>query len=161
EVGLPEGSRRRTPGLRREEVAHLAGVSTTWYTWLEQKRPIKVSASVLENLARVLNLDDTERTQLFQLALRQPAAAARAENAAISPLMQRLLDQMEGMAAFIMGPRWDVLAWNLAARAFFFDFASIHPEQRNLVWLVFTNPAMRTLMVDWPTRAQDVLARFR
>lgn len=161
EVGLPQGPRRRTPGLRREEVAHLAGISPTWYTWLEQKRPIKVSANVLENLARVLKLDDTERMQLFQLALRQPVAPARAHNQEISPLMQRLLDQMEGIAAFIMGPRWDVLAWNLAARAFFFDFESVPPAQRNLVWLVFINPAMRTLMADWPTRAQDVLARFR
>jgi transcriptional regulator with XRE-family HTH domain len=161
EAGLAAGARRRTPGLRREEVAQLAGVSATWYTWLEQKRPIKASVSVLNNLARVLKLDDTERTQLFQLALRQPAFDSTPRQTAISPLIQRLLDQMENMAVFVIGARWDVLAWNRGARAFFFDFESVPSEERNLVWLVFTSPAVRALMVDWPTRAQDVLARFR
>jgi transcriptional regulator with XRE-family HTH domain len=161
DAGLAEGPRRRTPGLRREEVAQLAGVSATWYTWLEQKRPIKVSAAVLESLSRVLKLDETERMQLFQLALRQPLIAASPSRHQISPLIQRLIDQMEGMAAFIIGSRWDVLAWNRAARAFFCDFVSIPAAERNLVWLVFTNPLVRGLMVDWPTRARDVLARFR
>jgi transcriptional regulator with XRE-family HTH domain len=161
EAGLTAGTRRRTPGLRREEVAQLAGVSATWYTWLEQKRPIKVSANVLNNLARVLKLDEIERTQLFQLALRHPVFDSAPRRVAISPLIQRLLDQMGSIAAFVIGSRWDVLAWNQAARAFLFDFDSVPPEQRNLVWLTFTSPAVRALMVDWPTRAQDVLARFR
>ncbi len=161
EAGLPAGQRRRTPGLRREEVAQLAGVSVTWYTWLEQRRPIGVSATVLESLARVLRLSSIERTQLFQLALRQPALDSTPRQEEISPLVRRLLDRMESFPAFIMGGRWDVLAWNRAARAFMLDFQKLAAAERNLLWLTFTNSAMRSLLVDWPTRAQDVLARFR
>lgn len=161
DVGLPPGPRRRTPGLRREEVAQLAGISATWYTWLEQKRPIKVSVTVLNNLARVLKLNAIEKMQLFNLALRYPAVDRLAHRPAISPVIQRTLDQMATVAGFIQGPRWDVLAWNRAARAFFFDFTTVTADERNLVWLTFTHPALKSLMVDWPTRAQDVLARFR
>ncbi len=161
DVGLHPGPRRRTPGLRREEVAQLAGISATWYTWLEQKRPVKVSVNVLGNLARVLKLNAAEKIQLFNLAMRYPAADRLPHRPAISALIQRTLDQMETLAGFIMGPRWDVLAWNRAAQAFFFDFATVPADERNLVWLTFTSPAVKSLMVDWPTRAQDVLARFR
>ena len=136
-------------------------MSATWYTWLEQKRAIKVSISVLDKLAHVLRLNSVERVQLFQLALRQPDTDSTALRETVSPVMQRVLDQMDIIAAFIVGPRWDVLAWNVAARAFFFDFEQVAADERNLVWLVFTNSALRSLMVDWPTRAQDVLARFR
>jgi len=109
EIGLLTSRRRRTPGLRREELAQLAGMSSTWYTWLEQKRPIKVSVNVLDNLARVLRLDPIERVQLFQLALRQPAVDPASRGEEVSPLIQRTLDRMDSVAAFIMGPRWDVL----------------------------------------------------
>ncbi len=158
---LPAPQRRRTPGLRREEVAHLARISVTWYTWLEQKRPISVSVSTLDSLARVLKLDPIERTQLFQLALRQPVADSTFQRETVSPRFQRMLDHNAGMPAFVMGRRWDVLAWNQAARAFLFDFEQLPPDERNLVWLIFTNSALRSLIVDWPTRARDVLARFR
>jgi transcriptional regulator with XRE-family HTH domain len=161
EAGLPAGQRRRTPGLRREEVAQLAGVSVTWYTWLEQRRPIAVSASVLESLARVLRLSSIERTELFQLALRQPALDSTPRVEEISPLVRRLLDRMESFPALIIGARWDILAWNRAARAFMLDFQKLAAAERNLLWLTFTNSAMRSLLVDWPTRAQDILARFR
>jgi transcriptional regulator with XRE-family HTH domain len=161
EAGLPAGSRRRTPGLRREEVAQLAGMSTTWYTWLEQKRAIKVSAGVLENLARVLRLDPIERVQLFQLARQQPDLQIHAQRETVSPILRRTIERMENVAAAVMGARWDVLAWNTAARAFFFDFESVAPRERNLVWLTFTNPVLRLRLVDWPSRAQDILARFR
>src|SRR5271155_306780 len=89
DVGLPAARRRRTPGLRREEIAHLAGISVTWYTWLEQKRPIRVSAGALDNLACVLQLDSTERIQLFQLALRQPVIDSTSERETVSPRIQR------------------------------------------------------------------------
>jgi transcriptional regulator with XRE-family HTH domain len=161
DAGLRPGLRRRTPGLRREEVAQLAGISATWYTWLEQKRPVKVSADVLNNLARVLKLNAIEKIQLFHLAQRHPAPDRSPHRPQVSPLIQRTLNQMETTAGFIMGPRWDVLAWNRAAAAFFFDFDAVPVDERNLVWLTFTSPALHTLMVDWPTRAQDVLARFR
>ena len=161
EVGLPATNRRRTPGLRREEVAQLAGVSATWYTWLEQKRPIGVSSSVLENLARVLRLDPAERMQLFQLALRQPVLDNSSRPETVSPLLRRLLDQTDAVPAFVLGRRWDVLAWNRAARAFFFDFEQVPANERNTLWLFFTNPVLRSLIVDWRSRAQDTLARFR
>ncbi len=119
DVGLPTASRRRTPGLRREEVAQLAGMSVTWYTWLEQARPICASAEMLDNLARVLRLEGIERVQLFQLGLRDPVLDSKPKARRISPLLKQMLDQMEHLPAFILSPRWDVLAWNLAAEAFF------------------------------------------
>jgi transcriptional regulator with XRE-family HTH domain len=160
DVGLSASSRRRTAGLRREEVAQLAGISVTWYTWLEQKRPIKVSSGTLDNLARVLRLDSVERIQLFQLALRQPVVDIACQRETVSPLLQRMLDQT-AMPAFVLGRRWDVLAWNLSARAFLLDFLRVSADERNLVWLYFTDRALRSLMVDWPTRAQAVIALFR
>jgi transcriptional regulator with XRE-family HTH domain len=160
-VGLPTTPRRRTPGLRREEVAQLAGMSATWYTWLEQARPVSVSTGTLDSLARVLRLDATERVQLFQLALRQPKFESKSQRRRISPLLEQLLYQNERLPAFVMGPRWDVLTWNFAARAFWMDFQTIPIEERNLVWLLFTDPGLRSLLVDWPNRAQDGLARFR
>jgi transcriptional regulator with XRE-family HTH domain len=160
DVGLPATNRRRTPGLRREEVAQLAGVSATWYTWLEQKRTIGVSSGVLENLARVLRLDPAERMQLFQLALRQPVLDSPSRPETVSPLIRRLLDQTDPIPAFVLGRRWDVLAWNRAALAFFLDFEQVPANERNMLWLVFTNSKLRSLIVDWPTRAKDTLARF-
>jgi transcriptional regulator with XRE-family HTH domain len=161
DVGLPATNRRRTPGLRREEVAQLAGVSATWYTWLEQKRPIGVSSAVLDNLARVLRLDPAERTQLFQLALRQPLLDSPSKPETVSPLIRRLLDKTDPIPAFVLGRRWDVLAWNRAALAFLLNFEQVPANQRNMLWLVFTNSVLRSLIVDWRTRAQDTLARFR
>jgi transcriptional regulator with XRE-family HTH domain len=160
DVGLSASPRRRTAGLRREEVAQLAGISVTWYTWLEQKRPITVSRATLANLARVLRLDPVERLQLFQLALRRPAVDSTHRRETVSPLLQRMLDQTN-MPCFVWGRRWDVLAWNLSVRAFYFDFEKVSADERNLVWLIFTRPELRSLMVDWPTRAQAVIARFR
>jgi transcriptional regulator with XRE-family HTH domain len=161
DVGLRETNRRRTPGLRREEVAQLAGVSATWYTWLEQKRPIGVSSGVLDNLARVLRLDPAERMQLFQLALRQPVLESPSKRETVSPLIRRLLDQTDPVPAFVIGRRWDVLAWNRAALAFFFDFEQVPSNERNTLWLIFTNPTLRSLLVDWRSRGQDTVARFR
>jgi hypothetical protein len=139
----------------------LAGVSATWYTWLEQKRPIGVSSGVLDNLARVLRLDSAERMLLFQLALRQPVLDSPSKAETVSPLIRRLLDQTDPIPAFVLGRRWDVLAWNRAALAFFLDFEQVPANERNMLWLVFTNSKLRSLIVDWPTRAKDTLARFR
>jgi transcriptional regulator with XRE-family HTH domain len=162
DVGLVATPRRRSPGLRREEVAQLAGISASWYAWLEQKRAIRVSPRTLDNLARVLKLDPAERIQLFQLALRQPVIEGTSQREHISEATQRMLDQLDSIPAFIRGRRWDILAWNRAARAFFFDFEKVPLNERNLVWLFFTHPALRLLIgVDWRTRTQDVLARFR
>ena len=161
EVGLPATNRRRTAGLRREEVAQLAGMSATWYTWLEQKRPIRVSPGVVDSLARVLRLDPVERIQLFQLALRQPVCDSTPRPEVVSPLIARLLGQAPAMPRVVIGRRWDVLAWNRAARAFLFDFEKVPLDQRNMLWIMFTRSEFRSLMVDWPARAQDTLARFR
>ncbi len=160
-IGFPAAHRRRTPGLRREEVAQLAGMSATWYTWLEQRRPISVSRGMLDNLARVLQLNPVERIQLFRLARREPAIDSTPQRETVSPRFQRMLDQSDIMPSFVMGRRWDVLGWNRAARAFFLDFEQVPPDERNLVWLLFTHPALRSLVVEWSTRAQDTLARFR
>jgi transcriptional regulator with XRE-family HTH domain len=161
DVGLPATSRRRTPGLRREEVAQLAGVSATWYTWLEQKRPIGVSSGVLDNLARVLQLNPVERMQLFQLALRQPIIDSAPRREKVSPLIERMLHQTEEIPAVVMGRRWDVLSCNRGARAFLFDFEQVPSNERNLLWLMFTKFEYRSLIVDWIERARDTLARFR
>ena len=161
DVGLPATNRRRTPGLRREEVAQLAGVSATWYTWLEEKRPIGVSSGVLDSLARVLRLDPAERMQLFQLALRQPVLESLSKRETVSPLIRRLLDKTDPIPTFVLGRRWDVLAWNRAALAFYLDFEQVLANERNLLWLIFTNSTLRSSIVDWRTRAQDTLARFR
>ena len=161
DIGLPATNRRRTAGLRREEVAQLARMSVTWYTWLEQKRPIKVSEGMLHNLASVLRLDAIERKQLFRLALRQPVVDSTSRRETVSPRLQRMIDYNGGMPTFVIGRRWDVLAWNLAARALFFDFEQVPAAERNIVWLYFTNSALRATIVDWPTRARDALARFR
>jgi transcriptional regulator with XRE-family HTH domain len=115
-IRFPAAHRRRTPGLRREEVAQLAGMSATWYTWLEQRRPISVSPGMLDNLACVLQLNPVERIQLFRLARREPAIDSTPQREAISPRFQRMLDQSDIMPSFVMGRRWDVLGWNRAAR---------------------------------------------
>ena len=161
DVGLPATIRRRTTGLRREEVAQLAGVSATWYTWLEQKRPIGVSSGVLDNLARVLRLDPAERMQLFQLALRQPVLDSPIRSEMVSPLIRRLLDRSDQIPAFVLGRRWDVLAWNRAALGFYLDFEQVPANERNLLWLIFTDSTLRSSIVDWRSRGQDTLARFR
>src|SRR5260370_36879227 len=155
EVGLPETRRRGTPGLRREEVAQLAGMSATWYTWLEQKRPIGVSSGVLDKLARVLLLDPAERLQLFTLALRQPVLDSPLKPETVSPLIRRIVEQMDPIPALVLGRRWDVLAWNTGARAFFLDFERVPTNERNMLWLVFTNPALRSLVVDWRGVGQE------
>jgi hypothetical protein len=160
-VGFPAAPRRRTPGLRREEVAQLAGMSATWYTWLEQRRPISVSPGMLDNLARVLQLNPVERIQLFRLARREPVIDSTPRRETVSPRFQRMLDQTDIMPAFVIGRRWDVLGWNRAARAFLLDFEQVPADERNMVWLIFTHPALRSLVVEWSTRAQDTLARFR
>ena len=161
DVGLPPGTRRRTPGLRREEVSTLAGISATLYTWLEQGRDIGVSSRVLDSVARVLKLDSLERTRLFQLAMRQPPLDRAARKPSVSPLLKRLIDNISATPVLVMGRRLDVLAWNYAARAFFVDFETIPPGERNLLWLFFTNRTMRSRYVDWAARAQHVLAQFR
>jgi transcriptional regulator with XRE-family HTH domain len=161
DVGLPSGGRRRTPGLRREEVALLAGVSVSWYTWLEQGRPINVSLDVLDALARVLRLDDAEHAHLLALAGHPGKPATHAGPEEAPDWAVRLLAVVDPCPAYVLGPRWDYLAWNAAHRRLFPDIDTLPPEERNLVWTVFANPSARSLIVDWEDEARRVLSQYR
>lgn len=161
QVGLPVGKRRRTPGLRREELALLAGVGATWYTWLEQGRDITVSTQALESLARALQLDADEQTHLFILAREQlPATPFPAEDK-VDPALQLILDTMGVYPAYVVCSSWNIIAWNQAACQVYADFSTMSPRERNLLWLLFTNRRQRTLFVDWEEEAQRSLAAFR
>ncbi len=161
QVGLPTGIRRRTPGLRREEVAIAAGVSTTWYTYLEQGRDIRVSRSVLESIADALHLNQDERMHLFLLAEPPAPAPCPLPDKALPPAYQLVLDGLEDYPAYIRGRRMDILAWNKAACAVFGDFAMIPEQERNLLWLLFTDTPFRRLFVDSDSLAQEMVEIFR
>jgi transcriptional regulator with XRE-family HTH domain len=162
--GFPAGSRRRAKGLRREEVAQLAGISPTWYTWIEQGREANVSADVLDRLARTLRLSRGARAYVFELAgRRDPHGAALEEDAASELLIGMLADI--GIPAYIMGRTWDMLAWNKAAAALFAGWldkpAKAHEPPRNLLRFVFLRPQTRKFLADWETRARRITAEFR
>ena len=161
-AGVLTGARRRARGLLREEVATIAGVSLTWYTWLEQARPIKPSVQVLGSLARALRLSDVERTHLFRLARPdlEPSPAAQLATAVSSPL-QRTMDGLAPNPAYAVNAVWDVIGWNKPVELVFGDFAAIDAERRNLVHLIFCDPAWRTLLRDWETISIFVVAQFR
>jgi transcriptional regulator with XRE-family HTH domain len=160
EVGLPPGSRRRTPGLRREEVAILAGVGTTWYTWLEQGREIRPSNEVLSALAQVLRLDPAERNHLFSLYDRPTPDRRRPGAEPVGEPLRRMLDGLAGQPAFVLGWRWDILAWNRAAELVMGPYAGLDGVRPNVLDLLFSDPARR-LFVDWESVAQGALATFR
>ncbi|MER8952561.1 helix-turn-helix transcriptional regulator [Mesorhizobium sp. M0833] len=160
-TGMSTGLRRRTPGLRREEVAMIAGVGTTWYTWLEQGRDVRPSAEVLTALSRALRLDTAEQRHLFILAGRpQPERRVDAPEKVDSPLLH-MLQSLVLQPAYVLGRRWDVLAWNSAAAAVFGDYGLLEGDARNIVHMVFTSPQHRRLLVDWEELARAVLASFR
>jgi transcriptional regulator with XRE-family HTH domain len=161
QVGLPHGSRRRTPGLRRAEVAQLAGVSADWYTWLEQGRPIKASAQVLENLVQIFQLDANERKHLFFLAHQQPPPEISIKAETVSTSLQYFLDHQGINPAFVSGRGWDIVAWNEAACVVFGDFRLMTIRECNKIWRVFTEPSYRHLFVDWEKDARRMLAQFR
>lgn len=159
QVGLPGGARRRTPGLRREELAALAGVGVTWYTWLEQGRDIGVSADFLDRLARVLSLSAAERHHLFLLAHNRPPVEQGKTWCTVPPLVLRLMHDLPH-AAYILNLRWDILAFNSAADALF-GFARHEPIQRNLLWLMFMDPDLRAAFADPQAQTAQVISRFR
>jgi transcriptional regulator with XRE-family HTH domain len=147
--------------LRREEVAQIAGVSVAYYTWLEQARDLHVSKSVLENIAKALQLSVDERLHLFQLAnqLYMPEPSMRRES--INPLLQRMLDNQGSSPALLVGHYCDLLAWNRVACEVFCDFETIPEQERNLVWLIFTHKGFRQRIVNWEEYAQDATAVLR
>src|ERR1700758_2753712 len=158
--GFPP-KRRRTPGLRREEVAQRANISPTWYTWLEQGRGGAPSADVLDRLARALMLTDVEREHLFLLGLGRPPEARYRKSEGVTPRLQRVLDALDPSPALIRTATWDVIAWNRAASALLLDYGALPPEQRNMLRFVFLDPRARSSHYDWESVARFVLGAFR
>ena len=158
-VGLADGRRRRTPGLRREEVAELAGISTDWYVRLEQGRTVNPSNATIDALARALALDAQEHAHLRKLAGRAPARSFIRET--VPPTLRRIIEGLPH-PAYVTGQRWDVLAWNDAANELFCDFGAVPKAEQNILWFVFADPRARALFGDsWPSVARAMLAQFR
>jgi transcriptional regulator with XRE-family HTH domain len=153
--------RRRTPGLRREEVAQRANVSATWYTWLEQGRGGAPSADVLDRIARAMMLTDVEREHLFLLGLGRPPEVRYRVPEGISPRLQRLLDTLETSPAFIRTATWDVIAWNKAAATVLTDYGTLPEGQRNVLRMIFHDSRIRAAQSNWESVARYVVASFR
>ncbi len=160
DVGLPPGGRRRTPGLRREEVAQLAGVGVTWYTWLEQGRDINVSTQVLDAISRTLRLDRLERNHLYTLA-GAPLAPGKVECSVLTPTTMRVLEQLSPYPASVLNRRYDVLAWNAAYRDIFLELDEYPVEERNLLWLAFTEHDWKCAFLDSDDLHAALVAGFR
>ncbi|MEW2508852.1 helix-turn-helix transcriptional regulator [Streptomyces sp. NPDC046870] len=160
QVGLPRGVRRRTPGLRREEVAHLSAVGVTWYTWLEQARDIQVSVQVLDALARALRLDASERAHLFQLAgATDPTPAANCPS--VTPALRAMLTGLEPIPACIQNSRYDILAYNRTYARLLGDLDAVPPEDRNCMLLVHTNKEWQAAVVHLEKTQRLMAARLR
>src|SRR5271154_5632899 len=155
------GARRRTPGLRREEVAQRANISPTWYTWLEQGRGGAPSAEVLDRIARALMLTDVEREHVFLLGLGRPPEVRYRATDGITPRLQRVLDALEPSPALIRTATWDVVAWNHAATEMLTDYGSLPPDQRNVLRFIFLDPRVRAAQDDWESVARFVVGAFR
>jgi transcriptional regulator with XRE-family HTH domain len=153
--------RRRTPGLRREEVAHRASISPAWYTWLEQGRGGAPSADVLERISHALMLTSVEREHLFLLGLGHPPEARYRSNEGVTPRLQRVLDTMNPCPALIRTATWDVVAWNRAATVMLMDYGAVEPAQRNVLRNMFLNPGARAMQYDWASVARFVVGAFR
>ncbi|MCX7627323.1 MAG: helix-turn-helix transcriptional regulator [Methylophilaceae bacterium] len=162
--GFPAGARRRTRGLRREEVAQLAGISPTWYTWLEQGREVSVSADTLDRLAEALKLSRSERNYLFDIAGRRDPRGSTQDADSVPDTLLAALMQID-LPAYVLGRTWDVLAWNRAAADLFHGWLNLAaPEgapKPNLLRFVFQHPEARRFVVDWEARARRLVAEFR
>ncbi len=160
-AGLQAGSRRRTSGLRREEVALLSGVSVTWYTWLEQARDIKPSRQVLDALSRTLQLSTAEHRYVLRLTGHQPEHLVEGSPTALPAHVQDLLDALGQSPAYAITDNWSIVGWNRAYERFYPHIALVDRAERNLLWLVFTEPHVRELLADWRTDSLRFLAEFR
>ncbi len=154
-------ARRRTPGLRREEIAQRAHVSVTWYTWLEQGRGGPPSPEALERIATALALDDDQREHAFLLAGHRPPRPRLDDAAPVSPRLQRVLDALSTSPAYVKSSTWDVLAWNRAAARVLTDYGELAPEQRNILRLFFLRPAAGLVPTYWERTARFIVATFR
>ncbi|MCF3148615.1 helix-turn-helix transcriptional regulator [Streptomyces platensis] len=160
QVGLPRGARRRTPGLRREEVAHLGAVGVTWYTWLEQARDIHVSPQVLDAVARALLLDRAERSHLFALAGAVDPMPGR-ECTGVTRELWQLLHQLTPFPAVVQNSRFDILAYNRTYGRLLCDLDAVPEEDRNCMWLAFTHPVWRAGLGDLEATLRVMAAKFR
>ena len=159
-VGLRPGPRRRTPGLRREELAQLSGISVTWYTWLEQGRRISVSRQVIESLARVLRMAPAEREHLFTVAgLALPAQTA--DPPQVDDTLRRLVEALDPNPAFVVNPWWDLLAYNDAYSFLHGGLDGRPAAERNVLWLFFAADPARYLFVNWPDEARQLVGQLR
>jgi transcriptional regulator with XRE-family HTH domain len=158
--GFPP-ERRRTAGLRREEVAQRANISPTWYTWLEQGRGGGPSADVLDRISRALMLTDVEREHLFLLGLGRPPEVRYRKDEGVTPRLRRVLDALDPSPALIRTAIWDVVAWNRAATAMLGDYGALPPEQRNVLRMMFLDPRARAAQYDWEGVARFVVSAFR
>src|SRR5690348_5383907 len=160
QAGLPPGSRRRTPGLRREEVAQLSGVGVTWYTWLEQGRPINASVQILDAIARTLRLDQAEREHLYRLA-DVPAVPDEVAHECLAPEVQVILDSMAQLPAAVYNGRYDLLAWNRAYAALFPGLTSAPPAERNALWQIFMVADCCLTIANRQVEVPQMVATFR
>jgi transcriptional regulator with XRE-family HTH domain len=159
-LGFAAG-RRRTPGLRREEVAQRANISSTWYTWLEQGRGGAPSADVLDRIARALMLTDVEREHIFLLGLGRPPEVRYQRSDGVTPRLQHVLDALQPCPALIRTATWDIVAWNRAATVMLTDYAALPPNQRNVLRFIFLDPRVRAAQQNWESVARFVVGAFR
>jgi transcriptional regulator with XRE-family HTH domain len=160
-VSFGFAGRRRTAGLRREEVAQRANISPTWYTWLEQGRGGKPSAEVLDRIAMALTLTEVEREHLFLLGLGRPPAVQYRGSDSITPRLQRLLDVLTCSPAIVRTATWDVVAWNRAAAVVLTNYGTLPPDQRNILRLIFCDDRVRAAQPQWESVARFVVSAFR
>jgi transcriptional regulator with XRE-family HTH domain len=159
-LGFPP-ARRRTPGLRREEVAQRANISPTWYTWLEQGRGGAPSAHVLDRIAGALMLTEVEREHLFLIGLGRPPKARYRGGEGVTPRLQRVLDALEPVPALMRTATWDVVAWNRAVAVMLTDYGARPPERRNILRHIFLDPEARAAQYDWAAVARAVVGSFK
>lgn len=160
EIGLQTSSRRRTPGLRREEVAALAGVGITWYTWLEQGRDIGVSAEFLDDVCRVLKLDAAERRHLYMLTQKRLPKEPHLTACTVPAVARDLVERLSDSPAYVFNLRWDVLVWNDAADKLF-GFSRQPVETRNMLWMTFADEVLRGRLDPWEEQARQILTSFK
>ncbi|MDP4093466.1 MAG: helix-turn-helix transcriptional regulator [Bacillota bacterium] len=161
QYNLKSYAKRRTKGLKREEVAVLSGVSLSWYTWLEQGRDIHVSSQVLEAVSRTLCLNEEEKQYVFELAETKSPTVPNKKDTESLVSLQKILDSLKAYPAYIVDEYWNNVAWNTAACALFGDFEKMDELEKNVLWRMFTNQSYRVIFKNWEELAQRLLAQFR
>ena len=162
QIGISVATRRRTPGLRREEVAQLAGIGLTWYTWLEQGRAINVSDAVLDSLSRVFLLTSEERSHLYSLANKSLSKQAAEVHQPINERVINFLEKLDLLycPAYIIDCHWNLIKWNKYATTVFGNFDQLPAYERNIIYMMFCNHIYMSLFEDWELHAKEMLGRF-